>query len=231
MHWPWGQKVKVRVRMGASWRGSACRYDCTFLVPTLQRTELEAFTLCPARCITQQTRSNIVLPQKSKQDWFLHRTPRHTWPGVIDLILFNVFHYNGAPALYKCGRLYTMFNKKETPYSWWYLCQILTDFHNSFSGWFSSKFAVKVIKNPTTYCISCHTTLWNISVRKQAVNDILQGSVATYLRCGEIVNNQIKRGLLLSLPVNFFLDRWIFGRVTSKKVVVSCTLCAWPPHC
>ena len=37
---------------------------------------------------------------------------------------------------------------------------------------------------------------------KQAINDKLQGSVATYLRCGEVVNNQIKKGLLLSLLVN-----------------------------
>ena len=34
---------------------------------------------------------------------------------------------------------------------------------------------------------------------KQAINDKLQGSVATYLRCGGVVNNQIKKGLLLSL--------------------------------
>ena len=40
-------------------------------------------------------------------------------------------------------------------------------------------------------------------VRKQAINDKLQGSVTTYLRCGGIVKNQIKKGLLLSLPVKF----------------------------
>ena len=34
---------------------------------------------------------------------------------------------------------------------------------------------------------------------KQAISDKLQGSVATYLRCGGIVNNQMKKGLLLSL--------------------------------
>jgi len=33
---------------------------------------------------------------------------------------------------------------------------------------------------------------------KQAINDKLQGSVAAYLRCGGVVNNQIKKGLLLS---------------------------------
>jgi len=39
---------------------------------------------------------------------------------------------------------------------------------------------------------------------EQANNDKLQGSVATYIRCGGGVNNQIKKGLLLSLRVNFF---------------------------
>jgi len=36
---------------------------------------------------------------------------------------------------------------------------------------------------------------------KQAINNKLQGSVATYLRCGGVVNNQNKIGLLLSLRV------------------------------
>jgi len=39
---------------------------------------------------------------------------------------------------------------------------------------------------------------------KQAISDKLQGSVATYLRCGGVVNNQIKKGLLLHLQVIFF---------------------------
>ena len=42
---------------------------------------------------------------------------------------------------------------------------------------------------------------------KQAIDDKLQGSVATYLRCGGVVNNQIKKGLLLRLRVQFFLNR------------------------
>jgi len=33
--------------------------------------------------------------------------------------------------------------KTETSYSWWYLCQILTDFQNSFTTWFHRKFAAK----------------------------------------------------------------------------------------
>jgi len=39
---------------------------------------------------------------------------------------------------------------------------------------------------------------------KQAINGKLQGSVATYLRCGAVVNNQIKKGLLLRVWVDFF---------------------------
>ena len=34
---------------------------------------------------------------------------------------------------------------------------------------------------------------------KQDINDKLQGSVATYLSYGGVVNNKIKKGLLLSL--------------------------------
>ena len=36
---------------------------------------------------------------------------------------------------------------------------------------------------------------------KQATNDKLQGSLAAYLRCGEVVNKQSKKHLLLSLRV------------------------------
>ena len=39
---------------------------------------------------------------------------------------------------------------------------------------------------------------------KKTINDKLQCSVATYLRCGRTVNNQIKKGLSLSLTVTFF---------------------------
>ena len=40
---------------------------------------------------------------------------------------------------------------------------------------------------------------------KQAISDKLQRSVATYLRRGGVLNNQIKKSLLLSLWVNFFM--------------------------
>ena len=64
------------------------------------------------------------------------------------------------------------------------------------------KFAAVIVKNFTAPCICCYTILWNITVSaKQAINDKLQGSVSTYLRCDGVVNNQIRKGLLLSLSV------------------------------
>jgi len=58
-----------------------------------------------------------------------------------------------------------------------------------------------------------YTTLWNINARKcqsqtNAVNkDKLLGTLFTYLSCGGILSNQIKKGLLLSLPVKKIKDQ------------------------
>jgi len=53
------------------------------------------------------------------------------------------------------------------------------------------------IKHPTAHCIGlcCYTTFETLMSATQAINDKLQGSVATYLRCGGVVNNQIKKGI------------------------------------
>ena len=70
---------------------------------------------------------------------------------------------------------------------------------------------------------------------KQAINDKLQCSVATYLKCGGIVNNQIKKGSLLSLSVKKFkvceyLEKlqartWLSHALISsfRSVVARCT--------
>ena len=39
---------------------------------------------------------------------------------------------------------------------------------------------------------------------KQTIKAKLLSSLATYLRCGGVVNNQIRKGLLLSLPLKVF---------------------------
>jgi len=72
---------------------------------------------------------------------------------------------------------------------------------NNFSYWkIPYKFAIKCISKISPHLayvatLPCETLM----SAKQAINDKLQGSVATYLRCGGVVTNQIKKGLLLSL--------------------------------
>ena len=81
-------------------------------------------------------------------------------------------------------------------------CQILTDLKKEFTGRFLGKYAVKWILKvlPHLACVAtlpCETLL----PAKHALNDTLQGSVATYLTYCEVFNSQIKKGSLLSLPV------------------------------
>jgi len=56
-----------------------------------------------------------------------------------------------------------------------------------------------VIKNPTALAYVATVPCKTLMSAKQAINDKLQGSVATHFRCGGIANKQIKKGLLLSL--------------------------------
>jgi len=63
---------------------------------------------------------------------------------------------------------------------------------------FLSKVAVKWISPPHLAYVATLPRETLMSA-KQAINDKLQGSVATHLMCGGVVNNQIKKGLLLSV--------------------------------
>jgi len=69
-----------------------------------------------------------------------------------------------------------------------------------FTGRFLGKFVVKWLLKILLHLVyvatlHCETFL----SAKQAINDKLQGSVAACLRCGGVVKNEIKKGLLLSL--------------------------------
>jgi len=81
------------------------------------------------------------------------------------------------------------------------------------------------MKNPTQHAYIATLPCDTLMSAKQAINDKLQGSVAKYLTCGcgKVVNNQIRKGLLLSLRVKFFLKQVIIWQITSKNVIVSCT--------
>jgi len=66
---------------------------------------------------------------------------------------------------------------------------------------------------------------------KQAISDKLQGSVATYLRCGGIVNNQMKKGLLLSLEWKKNLKSVNIWQSYKQESDFLMHLCTWPTHC
>jgi len=61
----------------------------------------------------------------------------------------------------------------------------------------------RTLHNAYVATLHCETLM----SAKQAINDKLQGSAATYLRCGGVVNNRIKKGLLLSLRVKKNFNR------------------------
>jgi len=64
---------------------------------------------------------------------------------------------------------------------------------------FPGKFAVKwILKIPPHLAYVATLPCETLMSAEQAIHDKLQGSVAVYLRCGGVVNNQIKKGLLLS---------------------------------
>jgi len=88
------------------------------------------------------------------------------------------------------------------------ILSILNQFKKFFYCGFRGKFSVKCLsKIPPNLAYVAALPCETLMSAKQAINDKLQGSVATCLRCGGIVNNQIKKGLLLSLRVKFFLNR------------------------
>ena len=91
-----------------------------------------------------------------------------------------------------------------------------------FTGRFLGKYVVKrILKIPPHLAYIATLACETLMSAKEAINDKLQGSVAAYLRCCGVVN-QVKKGLLFSLSEKK-LKSGIFGKVTSKDVVVSCT--------
>ena len=80
------------------------------------------------------------------------------------------------------------------------ILSIFNRFKKFFAGRFPGKFAVKWISKIPPHLAYIATLPCETSISaKQAINDKLQGSVATYLRSGGVVNNQIKKGLSLTL--------------------------------
>ena len=73
-----------------------------------------------------------------------------------------------------------------------------------FTERFHCKFAVKLLLTiPPLLAYFATLPCETLMSENKQINNKLQGSIATYLRCGGIVNNQNKKGLLLSVS-DFF---------------------------
>ena len=84
------------------------------------------------------------------------------------------------------------------------LMTIILSVHNRFKIFFHEKIPCKlalkwILKISPHLAYVSKLPCEILMSAKQSINDKLQGSVATYLRCGGVVNNQIKNGLFLSL--------------------------------
>jgi len=88
-----------------------------------------------------------------------------------------------------------------------------------FTERFLGKFAVKcVLKIPPHRACVATLPCEILMSAKQAINDKLQGSVAACLRCGGVVNNQIKKRLLLGIvKETFFKSVNIWQSYTQKR--------------
>jgi len=106
----------------------------------------------------------------------------------------------------------------------------LNRFKNFLTGRFLGKFAVKCIFKIPPHFEYVATLPRETLSAKQAINNKLQGSVATYLRCDGVVINEIKKSLLLGLRVKKILKSVNIWQSYSKNVIVSCTLHTWPTH-
>jgi len=70
---------------------------------------------------------------------------------------------------------------------WPYFCQVSTDL-NVFTGKFTVKWVLILPHLAYVATLPCETLI----SAKQALNDRLQGSVATYLRCGEFLKTKLR---------------------------------------
>jgi len=76
----------------------------------------------------------------------------------------------------------------------------LNRFKKIVTGKFLGKFVVKwILKLPLSLAYVATLPCETLLSAKQAINDKLHGHAATYLKLDGVINNQIKKGLLLSL--------------------------------
>jgi len=104
----------------------------------------------------------------------------------------------------------------------------LNQFKNLFTGRFFSKFAVKWILRTQPHLAYVATPPCETFMSaEQAINDKLQGSVATCLRCGGVDRNEIRRGECVSEEI-FKIGEYLAK--SQARAWLSRALCAPGQH-
>jgi len=96
---------------------------------------------------------------------------------------------------------------------------------------FTSKFAVKWISKIPPHLANVATLpCETLMSTKQAINNKSQGSVATYLRCGGVVNNKLRKVYCWVCEWKKFKIVNIWQRYKQERDCLM-HLCTWPTHC
>ena len=117
----------------------------------------------------------------------------------------SIYSCTTTPLDFLSHAQHTRWAKNDATNSWQQFCQILFDVQFCFTERFSSKYEVKWSLNiPSHLAYGATLPCETLMSTEQVINDKLQDSVATYLRCSGGCQNQcyqIKKWLLLSLSV------------------------------
>jgi len=116
----------------------------------------------------------------SKTEQNIYARIRALWPVAVAVTAFGLSYTYTGWAQKRGHRLVTI------------VLSNLNRFTIFFTGRFLGKFAIKcILKIPAHLAYVATLPCGTLMSAKEAINDKLQGSVATYLRCGWLVN-QIK---------------------------------------
>jgi len=136
---------------------------------------------------------------------------------LIQLVTNATPQGNFLPLLHKTTNdipFATAINIQSGPKKWGHRLMSITlsnlDRLKKSTGKFLCKFVVKwILKIPPRLAYVVTLPCETVMSAKQAINDKLQCSLATYRRCSGVVNNQIKKGLLLSPSVNCLFSKYL----------------------
>jgi len=111
-------------------------------------------------------------------------------------------HYKWKHPMYattvRCTETYRVCQKKVEPQT--HNLKQNSVKYEPIKQFFLGKFVVKwILKLPSHLAYVATLPCETLMSTKQAINDKLQGSITTYLKCDRVINNQIKKCLLVIL--------------------------------